>query len=230
MALSSRYTDFLVNEILPSGVVVHLDNLKPPHRGKQKVDKSSDAKVAHLAPVGQTPSERSSTIMPTQPNNEVNDPTYLPAPSQLATQESRPDQGPADVVQHDKTLRADQNTLSSVPSLPTLAGASGPRVKERFFMQPTSDGWNVFQEKDRPVQSQRTSEQALDVSTNINADGEGSQSSPLLKAEHIGDVKGTRKTQVLSGPPAQPSTPAAWQAYTIKDVPKEFEVRFCLCQ
>ena len=32
---SHRYTDFLVNEILPSGQVVHLDNLKVP-RGKQQ--------------------------------------------------------------------------------------------------------------------------------------------------------------------------------------------------
>ena len=35
-ARSSRYTDFLVNEILPSGVVVHLDNLKGPSRLNQK--------------------------------------------------------------------------------------------------------------------------------------------------------------------------------------------------
>lgn len=30
-----RYTDFLVNEILPSGQVLHLDNLKVPTRGQQ---------------------------------------------------------------------------------------------------------------------------------------------------------------------------------------------------
>lgn len=218
--VSSRYTDFLVNEILPSGVVIHLDNLKASHRGKQQGDKSGDAKVAHLASVGQTPSERSSAIMRVQPNNEFNDPNQLPAPSQPATQEVQPDQTRGD----------DQGSQPSVPSLLTLAQASGPRVKERFFMQPTSDGWNVFEEKDRPVQSQQTSEQASDLSTNINADGGGSQSSQRLKAEHIGDGKDIRKTQVSSGPPAQPSTPAAWQAYAIKDVPKEFEVRFRLCQ
>lgn len=231
MALLSRYTDFLVNEILPSGVVIHLDNLKASHRGKQQGDKSSDAKVAHSASVGQTPSERSSAIMRVQPNNEFNDPNQLPAPSQPATQEVQPDQSSAeDRVQPDKTLGADQGTQPSVPSLLTLAQASGPRVKERFFMQPTSDGWNVFEEKDRPVQSQQTSERASNLSINVNADGGGSQSSQRLGAEHIGDVKDIRKTQVSSGPPAQPSTPAAWQAYAIKDVPKEFEVRSRLCQ
>lgn len=230
LILASRYTDFLVNEILPSGVVVHLDNLKAPHRDKQQMDKSSDAKVAHSASVGQAPIERSSTIIPVQTNNEFNDPNQLPAPSQPATQETRPDQSPAeDRLQHDKTLGADQDIQPSVPSVPALAQASGPRKKERFFMQPTSDGWNVVEEKDRPVQSQKTSEQVSSLSTDVSADG-GSQSSPQLKAEHVGHVKDTRKTQLSSGPPAQPSTPAAWQAYAIKDVPKEFEVRFHLCQ
>lgn len=228
MALSSRYTDFLVNEILPSGVVVHLDNLKAPHRGKQQVDKRNDAKVAHSGSVGQTPRELSSAIMPVQPNDN---PNRLPNPSQPAIQEAQPDQSPAEEgVQPDKIVEADQDTQPSVPSLLTLAQASGPRVKERFFMQPTRDGWNVFEEKDQPIQSQQTSKQASDLSTNINADGGGSQSSPQLKAEHRSDVKDIRKTQVSSGPPAQPSTPAAWQAYAIKDVPKEFEVRFRLCQ
>lgn len=231
MALSSRYTDFLVNEILPSGVVVHLDNLKAPHRGKQQVDKRSNAKVAHSASVGQIPSERSPTVKPLQPNNESNDSTQSPAPSRSTTHEAQPDQSPAEAgVKHNEPIGANQDTPPSVPSLLSLAQPSGPRVKERFFMQPTSDGWNVFEAKDRPVQSQQTSEQASDLSTNINADGRGSQSSPQLKAEHKGDFNDTRKPQVSSGPPAQPSTPAAWQAYAIKDVPKEFEVRFRLCQ
>lgn len=233
LILASRYTDFLVNEILPSGVVVHLDNLKAPHRGKQQVDKSSDAKYAHSASVGQAPIDRSSDMRPVQSNNEFSDPNQLAALSQPAIQEAQPDQSAAeDRLQHDKTLGADQDAQASVPSILALAQASGPRVKERFFMQPTSDGWSVVKEKDRHVPSQITSEQASNLSTNINADGGGSQSSPQLKAEHVGDVIDTIKTRVSSGPPAQPSTPAAWQAYAIKDVqvPKEFEVRFRLCQ
>lgn len=188
--------------------------------------KGSDAKFVHPASLGQAPIGRSSDIMPVQPNNEFNDANQLTALSQ-------PDQSAAKFrLPHDKTLGADQDTRPSVPSIPTLAQASGPRVKERFFMQPTSDGWSVVKEKDRPVPSQKTSEQASNLSTNINADGGGSQSSQQLKAEHVGDVIDTTKTRAPSGPPAQPSTPAAWQAYAIKDVqvPKEFEVRFRLCQ
>lgn len=192
------------------------------------MDKSSDAKFVHSASVGQAPIERSSDTMPVQPNNEFNDPNQLPALSQPVTQKAQPDQSRAeDRLQHDKTLVANQDTQPSVPSILALAQASAPRMKERFFMQPTSDGWSVVKEKDQPVQSQKTSEQAPN-----HADGGGSQSSPQLTAEHVGDVIDTRKARVSSGPPAQPSTPAAWQAFAIKDVqvPKEFEVRFRLCQ
>ncbi|KAL9104941.1 MAG: hypothetical protein Q9163_000186 [Psora crenata] len=39
--LKKRYTDFLVNEILPSGEVVHLTNLKAPKNVKEKDNKTS---------------------------------------------------------------------------------------------------------------------------------------------------------------------------------------------
>lgn len=38
-----RYTDFLVNEILPSGEVVHLDNVKAPRKPPQNTGLSNDA-------------------------------------------------------------------------------------------------------------------------------------------------------------------------------------------
>jgi hypothetical protein len=54
----SRYTDFLVNEILPSGVVVHLDNLKCPPRGKQGVHRF-DAKPGSSATGGKDAEQQS---------------------------------------------------------------------------------------------------------------------------------------------------------------------------
>ena len=45
-----RYTDFLVNEILPSGEVVHLDNLKAPpkaHKNTELLRNAGDASRAH---------------------------------------------------------------------------------------------------------------------------------------------------------------------------------------
>ena len=44
--LKMRYTDFLVNEILPSGEVVHLENLRAPEkvsRGKAKSEVAQDS-------------------------------------------------------------------------------------------------------------------------------------------------------------------------------------------
>ena len=38
-----RYTDFLVNEILPSGQVVHLTNLRAPKREQHKEEGSKDS-------------------------------------------------------------------------------------------------------------------------------------------------------------------------------------------
>ncbi|MCJ1310320.1 hypothetical protein MMC25_003982 [Agyrium rufum] len=42
--LKKRYTDFLVNEILPSGVVVHLDNLKPPKKPPEQSIKVTETR------------------------------------------------------------------------------------------------------------------------------------------------------------------------------------------
>ena len=48
---TTRYTDFLVNEILPSGQVIHLDNLKAPPRVKT-VAAETEAEFQHsTAPV-----------------------------------------------------------------------------------------------------------------------------------------------------------------------------------
>ena len=44
--LKKRYTDFLVNEILPNGQVIHLDNLKKP---------SKQAQLSQIAPVASQP-------------------------------------------------------------------------------------------------------------------------------------------------------------------------------
>lgn len=41
-----RYTDFLVNEILPSGKVVHLENLKPPKRQRKQEEKPTESEPA----------------------------------------------------------------------------------------------------------------------------------------------------------------------------------------
>ena len=55
--LKKRYTDFLVNEILPNGQVIHLDNLKGPSEQEQlsqaPSNSSREQKSRELAPVAE---------------------------------------------------------------------------------------------------------------------------------------------------------------------------------
>lgn len=46
-----RYTDFCVNEILPSGQVLHLDNLDLPNAGKEDVEQQSGAAIESSTPI-----------------------------------------------------------------------------------------------------------------------------------------------------------------------------------
>ncbi|KAL8969013.1 MAG: hypothetical protein Q9197_004571 [Variospora fuerteventurae] len=54
--LKKRYTDFLVNEILPGGQVVHLDNLKKPPERKQPSQTASKPPVQQSSHVAQSSS------------------------------------------------------------------------------------------------------------------------------------------------------------------------------
>lgn len=60
--MNPRYTDFLVNEILPSGQVVHLDNLKLPARKQQ--EKSREAETPSSATVNDSNPARSDAAKP----------------------------------------------------------------------------------------------------------------------------------------------------------------------
>ena len=50
--LKKRYTDFLVNEVLPNGEVCHLKNLKAPKIGQKEVQKTPKVAVEHAAAGG----------------------------------------------------------------------------------------------------------------------------------------------------------------------------------
>ena len=65
VADSPRYTDFLVNEILPSGQVVHLDSLKAPKQGAKaeqstQTETPSSGSVGHFAAPAQAVSDSAS--------------------------------------------------------------------------------------------------------------------------------------------------------------------------
>lgn len=84
--LKKRYTDFLVNEILPSGEVVHLDNLKAPPKPPKKTGLLKDAGEASSADATEREPEGSPDNMPQEqpvpaPTSVINDENrYLPHP------------------------------------------------------------------------------------------------------------------------------------------------------
>lgn len=63
---SGRYTDFLVNEILPSGDVVHLTDLKAPGKKEAKRRLQSPTRPANRG--GQTPGGPVTAAEPTEPS------------------------------------------------------------------------------------------------------------------------------------------------------------------
>lgn len=65
---SGRYTDFLVNEILPSGAVVHLTDLKAPGKKDAKQSLHSPTKPANRA--GQAPGGPATAPEPTEPSSD----------------------------------------------------------------------------------------------------------------------------------------------------------------
>lgn len=79
--LKKRYTDFLVNEILPSGEVVHLDNLKAPPKPPKKTGPVKDAGEASSADVTELRAEA-------QPTTTEQDKTR-PAPVPTSNDEKR---------------------------------------------------------------------------------------------------------------------------------------------
>lgn len=65
---SGRYTDFLVNEILPSGDVVHLTDLKAPGKKEAKRPLQSPTRPANRG--GQAPGGPVTAAEPTEPSGD----------------------------------------------------------------------------------------------------------------------------------------------------------------
>lgn len=229
-----RYTDFLVNEILPSGIVVHLNNLKLPQPGKL-TDKSTNAKIAPFVSVGTASPHHPST---NEPNSSVckNDDRGQPdASSEQATKELQTSHDKAETVtSNDDTYERDdadkkskltkqgQRTLELQP-------ASGPRQKEKILMRQTSSELLLVGDNEE-VFTQQTTGHASATMNNGNKEDEGSpQNSAQLKTAVVGEI-GDTEHKAMPEPSrtlAPPSSAADWQAYA--DVPEGFQVRLQLC-
>ncbi len=213
MLQSLRYTDFLVNEILPSGLVVHLDNLKAPKKSKQQLDESSDAKIVQSTSVGKLSTDQPA-IVSISSAGEKNDGEELHGSSQVATTNVKPIYSQAeDVVPPPKPQDSGQESQPAAPAQVSLAPGLGPRRKEKIRLQQTSDGLTIISDKEWDAILKQSSGQTADRT---------------LQTETVGDGKDIGNEKAPPNPPVQPSTTMAWQAYA--GVRKGYRVRIQLCK
>lgn len=222
-----RYTDFLVNEILPSGVVVHLDNLKPPQLGKV-AEKSSNAKIPSFDSVGTASVPCPSISEPTSSARNNDDGFHPDASSQHFTTELKPSHNTAEIGtfnsnSHERDNDDESQLTKQGQRKLDLQPASGPRQKEKILMRQTSS--ELVLVRDNEEAHQQSPSQASGSMGNDHMEDQGSsQTSALLKKEVVGDGEDAedKDAQEPSRTLAQPSSPADWQVYA--DGQKGFQV------
>lgn len=215
-----RYTDFLVNEILPSGLVVHLDNLKGPLRSKQD-GRNHDAKSGNSASIGKTPTDHTAlteSTLSTSNNGDENLAEKLPHPP---TEENLPlasqaEKGVSSSTIHPPENASQENQLRK-PTTVQLEPSSGPRQREKIRMRQTASELIIVEEDDDFEASEQISEPVSEQKAS------GSNEKGALLEVLASENTTNKAAQELSGP-AQHSTVAAWQAYA--NVPKGVQVSY----
>lgn len=219
---SYRYTDFLVNEILPSGVVVHLDSLKIPPLGKL-VEKSGNAKTAplvsaHVSVGEQTSSARNNNdgLQSDDSSQQIhNEPQLFHDKAEIST---LGDTYAREHIDKSKLTNQGQRTLELEP-------ASGPRRKETHLIRQTSSGLLRVGENEEVYIPQQTLGEVTATTRDRRIEDEGSlQSLGQLKAKVMGGVEDPkhRDTQDTYRALAQPGSAADWQAFA--EAPEGFQV------
>ncbi|MCJ1468543.1 hypothetical protein MMC07_007172 [Pseudocyphellaria aurata] len=216
--LKKRYTDFLVNEILPSGIVVHLDNLKLPQRDRP-VEKSSNAKVEPLLSVGNASATHPPIVEPTSSDRQNDDGIRTDASSQQALdvqpshdkeENGKSNNGTHEQGQDDKSKLTTQGDRAL-----GLQPASGPRIKQKILMRQTSSELLLVGDNEEAGTQQKTARQALGTTGNGHEDNGPPQTPAQLNTESVGDIKDSdnNDTPEVSRTLAQPSSTADWQAF-----------------
>ena len=211
----SRYTDFLVNEVLPSGVVVHLDDLRPP-----KLQKANPAKSAEPKPAGPLPVD-------TAADNEAPDAKAGPS------QESEPQAEPTTKTSPEQISYPDENTpkpphlrvhaptkdLKDEGEVPQMAEQPSPdrRLKEKVYLRQTGDGLEVISKE--KVEELKQQESARSVAhTTQPKDSE----LPELKEQTSLERDSEKHLQQWQDSAAPSEKLNQWHAYA--SVPQSIEV------
>ena len=223
---SIRYTDFLVNEILPSGVVVHLDNLKLPQLDKL-VEKSSNAKITPFATIGTTSACHPSINEPTSFACKNDDRVQPDASSQHTPEKHEPphdkvEVGTSNNDSHEQDCADESHFTKQGRRTLELQPASGPRQKKKILLRQTSSELVLVGDNEDACIQPQTARQVSETMGNGHSKDERSpHSSAQVETELVGDTK-NNDTQEQSQALAQPSSAADWQAYA--DVTEGFQV------
>lgn len=217
---SYRYTDFLVNEILPSGVVVHLDNLFIPQLGKL-AQKSSDAKIAPAVSVGTAPTHYPPISEPTSTAPKTDNGIQPDTSSQLTAKGLQPSHDKVEIgaLKNDahQQHHSDTSKLTKQGQRKfELQPASGPRRKEKILMRQTSSELLlVGDNEDAGIQRQPPRQSSGTEGNGHNEDQGSPKTSAQLTTEVVDDIEDSedKDTQETSRAPTQPSSAADWQAY-----------------
>ena len=225
---SFRYTDFLVNEILPSGVVVHLDSLKIPQLGKL-VEESSNAKTAPLVSAGTALAPHVSVGEQTSSARNNNDGLQPDDSSQQIYKEPQLFHDKAEIGALDDSHARDHVDKSQPTNqgqrMLELEPASGPRRKETHLIRQTSSGLLRVGEDEEVCIPQQTLGEVTATTRDGRIEDEGSlQSLGQLKAKVVGGVEDPKygDTRDTYRALAQPGSAADWQAFA--EAPEGFQV------
>lgn len=203
--LKKRYTDFLVNEILPNGEVIHLTNLKKPSDQQQLSQAAS--KSSHQ--------QNSSPAQP--PSNANRDATAKGnAPERFAaTGLNRVEQGSR--KRETVYMRHGADTLDMVvkPDKPALEGSKSTVAAEQ-------NEEATLQEAPQP-----TSNDGRILDDRVPVEAEDSQSRSPEKEQVQADRPSDDSGPPHSGRPGVEDAVGGWQAYAgSKTEGTNFEVRF----
>lgn len=216
-----RYTDFLVNEILPSGIVVHLDSLARPSGGKQ-VDQTKTAKPTHSKLVGDAlnlSSIPSKPVSATEQNDNIVPETVSHLSAEQALSSGDEADGGVMITKTSMTEHGSisENQASISEKKPLEMGIPGnTRRTEKVLLRQTSSGLvEVTDQNEAKLLLAKMKASHNRSKDEVSEQGPPGAHEPLLAKDGHQEDKETRQEPMNS-------SPSQWQAFA--QAPKSFQV------
>ncbi|KAL8686863.1 MAG: hypothetical protein Q9218_006807 [Villophora microphyllina] len=199
-----RYTDFLVNEILPNGTVVHLDNLKHP-KAKSQVSQAAAHTTGHQDSTKKHPvSDLSQCQLSKATESAAFDPASVNnAPPSPPVRKTTPPHLRLPSAQLPTSVQDGLAAQASPTKINELE--QGVRVREKHVLYYSGGGLNVVNDKNRP--ELQGSEEVMPVAEQ--------DANPAPQAEMSTDNNTRKETSYASQ--VGTSTVGGWQAFALSN-------------